>query len=381
MDKHTFESILAVMPGHVYWKDTQCVLQGCNNALATLLGLNSPDEIVGKTDYDLATKEEAEAIRAFDFHVMQIGQEQAKEETYALPNGEKAVYLSRKSPIFNEQGKVIGIIGVSLDITAKKNEEQLKLEKKLAEEKIEYTKMAAGSIAHDLRSPLASISAGMGGIGSVLGDLLKAYAAAKEAELTIPLLNARKLSALKQVIERCKSEIAFSNGYINMILNNLQHDSIDTSQYKKLRIKAVLESVLDSYPYQEKERELVHCDLAVDFEIWGSNIYIKNMFNNLLKNSFHYIMAYNRGEIYISTTETEEHSIIKFKDTAKGAPPEVTEHMFDGYFSKRNGGTGLGLAFCKAVMESFGGSISVESIQEEFLEFTLKFPKIALSKD
>jgi len=147
MNKDIFESILALMPGHVYWKDRECTLLGCNTTLAQTLGLASPSEIVGKTDYDLASKEEAEAIRAFDFSVMEKREEQIKEETYILPNGEKAIYLSKKSPLFDADSNVVGIVGISIDITDKKNAEKFELEKNLAEEKAHFSKVAAGSIA------------------------------------------------------------------------------------------------------------------------------------------------------------------------------------------------------------------------------------------
>ena len=91
------------------------------------------------------------------------------------------------------------------------------------------------------------------------------------------------------------------------------------------------------------------------------------------------INANRRGEIYIATQETKETGIITFKDTAKGASPEVVEHMFDDYFSKRNGSTGLGLSFCKAVMKSFNGKITVNSVEGEYIEFMLIFPKFSQS--
>lgn len=55
VDLEVLENIIALMPDHVYWKDKEGVLQGCNNALAKSLGLKSRKDIVGKTDWDLAT--------------------------------------------------------------------------------------------------------------------------------------------------------------------------------------------------------------------------------------------------------------------------------------------------------------------------------------
>ena len=48
-----FASLVAMFPGHVYWKDLNGVYQGCNDNAAKYVGLNSRNEIVGKTDYDL----------------------------------------------------------------------------------------------------------------------------------------------------------------------------------------------------------------------------------------------------------------------------------------------------------------------------------------
>ena len=50
-----YEHMLALMPGHVYWKDNKGVLRGCNNALAKTLKLASRKDIVGKTDYDISS--------------------------------------------------------------------------------------------------------------------------------------------------------------------------------------------------------------------------------------------------------------------------------------------------------------------------------------
>ena len=370
----TLELIINQVPSHIYWLDKNGYLIGCNLLQAHSLNYDSVEDVIGKHVNELVPKEEAEFLIDTLKNVIESGEKITIEEKITF-KGKVYDMLSHKLPLLDKKGVIIGLIGVSIDITDKKNAEKFELEKNLAEQKAAYSKVAAGSIAHDLRTPLASINAGMMGIAYFLEPLLKTYDIAKEAGLEIPLINKNKLSALSKVIDNCNNEIAFSHDFINQTLNNLQHDSIDTSGYKRYNIKTVLESALESYPYQGNERELLHTDLAVDFDFWGSDVYLKNMLNNLLKNSFYYIAAARRGEIYITTLENEDNFIIKFKDTAQGAPVEVVEHMFDGYFSKRSGGTGLGLAFCKTVMESFDGFITAKSIEGEFIEFTLLFPK------
>lgn len=112
-----YESMLAIMPGHVYWKDKKGVLRGCNDNLARALKLSSRKDIIGKTDKDISTPEEAKAIRKIDRDVMSQGVEQTNEENYTLPDGRIVTYLTQRSPIFNKKREVVGLIGISFDIT------------------------------------------------------------------------------------------------------------------------------------------------------------------------------------------------------------------------------------------------------------------------
>jgi signal transduction histidine kinase len=104
-------------------------------------------------------------------------------------------------------------------------------------------------------------------------------------------------------------------------------------------------------------------------------MYLRNSLNNLLKNSLHFIKEAQKGEIFISIDKNKEFNIIRFKDTAKGVSQATIDHMFDGFFSTRIGGTGLGLAFCRNIMLSFNGDITVDSVVGEYIEFSLKFPQ------
>src|SRR4051812_19290949 len=89
------ESLIALMPGHVYWKNDEGVYLGCNNLQSDSLGLISRHDIIGKTDYDLSPKEVADAFRQVDLNVMQSGIAIETEEIISLPDGDKAVMLSK----------------------------------------------------------------------------------------------------------------------------------------------------------------------------------------------------------------------------------------------------------------------------------------------
>ena len=128
------KKVLSVMPGHVYWKNTDGVYLGCNEEQAKIAGFNSSQELVGKTDYDLLPKDEATVLQEIDQQVIRGKKSYSIEEPVTLPNNKKAVFLSHKIPLEDLEGNIIGILGVSIDITERKQmEEDLRKAKEAAE--------------------------------------------------------------------------------------------------------------------------------------------------------------------------------------------------------------------------------------------------------
>ncbi len=120
------ESIIALMPGNVYWKDKKGRYLGCNRNVAKILKLSTPAEIIGKTNYDLFDKKLADIAAKVDEQVMMTNKELALEEVGLNINGESAIYFTRKVPLRNNNGKVVGLLGISMDMTERKfNEEKL----------------------------------------------------------------------------------------------------------------------------------------------------------------------------------------------------------------------------------------------------------------
>lgn len=111
------ETILNLIPENVYWLDINNVFQGCNYQQAVAIGLSSPDEIIGKTIYDFQSKEDAEAIIANNLMVMQTKQSMMFEEVSQLAGNKKGVFISRKIPILNGAGLVVGLLGVSFNFS------------------------------------------------------------------------------------------------------------------------------------------------------------------------------------------------------------------------------------------------------------------------
>ncbi|MGB0563677.1 MAG: adenylate/guanylate cyclase domain-containing protein, partial [Spirulinaceae cyanobacterium] len=115
--------ILNNIPQQVFWKDTQSVFVGCNRNWAIASGLDAPEQVVGKTDYDLVSPDAAEKYRAEDAYVLQndrpiLHQLDIKQK---YPTSGEVVWLDvTKIPLHDETGKVIGLIGVLEDITDRK---------------------------------------------------------------------------------------------------------------------------------------------------------------------------------------------------------------------------------------------------------------------
>ena len=123
------QTILNTIPQRVFWKDRNCTYVGCNRAFATDAGLNNPAEIIGKSDFDLVWSETAEVYRTDDKLVMEQGSAKLGYEEMQDRADRGRVWLrTSKLPLWDREGKVIGVIGTYEDITARK----------LAEERVQY---------------------------------------------------------------------------------------------------------------------------------------------------------------------------------------------------------------------------------------------------
>ena len=92
---------------------------------------------------------------------------------------------------------------------------------------------------------------------------------------------------------------------------------------------------------------------------------------NLIKNAY----IHNGPNVKIEVTA--ENNKLYLKDYGKGIEKEIIKKIFDKFFTQSRSGTGIGLSFCKLIMEDIGGSIKCESIVGKYTNFILNFPKKA----
>jgi len=157
------ENIIARMPGHVYWINRDGYYLGCNNNQARSSGLMSRKEIIGKKNLDLPwnlnAKEICDGLDIINGKVMESGREIIVEEHATTLTNNDAIYLSTKVPLYNKTKKVIGMLGISIDITEiKKNEEELRRAKEVSELASKLKDDFILNMEHDIRTPLSAIN-------------------------------------------------------------------------------------------------------------------------------------------------------------------------------------------------------------------------------
>ena len=132
--------ILNAVPQSIFWKDRNGAYLGCNETFAKAVGLESPDRIIGKTDYDLPwPRTEADAYRADDQEVMSRNKPKLHIiEQMQQADGSRLWIDTTKVPLTDATGKPYGVLGVYEDITERKRtEEELKESRQLLETVIE----------------------------------------------------------------------------------------------------------------------------------------------------------------------------------------------------------------------------------------------------
>ncbi len=229
--------------------------------------------------------------------------------------------------------------------------------------KIAGMRLLAGSLAHDLRTPLASIY----------------LQAKKQKQLTENISNVKVKDEFEESISKIERGIDSVNQLISIQLNNIHCDKFDTRKFGFYSISELLKQALDDYPFKKDQQELISLDLTSDFSIWIEKIAFRNLIWNLLNNSFDLIEKEGKGEISIGLSEgnnQENFNYLYIKDTARGISAEKANIIFEPFYSERRGGTGIGLAYCKLLMKAAGGAISCKGKLGEYTRFTIMFPKI-----
>jgi two-component system, OmpR family, aerobic respiration control sensor histidine kinase ArcB len=362
--KAYINAIINNLPGAVYWKDTEGRYIGCNKFVAQMAGFNQPEEMMGKTDYDLCWKEFAPDWQALDQEVMQMGKTITREENAKLANGEVITELTYKTPLRDEYGEVVGIIGTSLDITDKKIlEEQLTTAKENAEIANKAKTEFLYNIKHDIRTPFTGIFS--------LSSLL-------ETEET----DASKKECLHYITQSTQELI----DYLNDILEYMEiEDSAIPILYKPFEIESLVDEIMTmmlpavKYKSIEIQKKIYS---GVPKKVIGDRYRVHRILLNLVGNAVKFTET-GSVSIGIDINKLEGKNILlkmSIKDTGIGIPEDKYNVIFERFnrltssYSGVYKGAGLGLRAVKRLIDELNGQVLVESKLHEGSLFTCFIP-------
>jgi PAS domain S-box-containing protein len=125
VSEHHTERILNAIPVRVFWKDKNLVYLGCNAAFARDAGFANPKDIIGKDDFQMVWRDQAESYRNDDRKVIEGSCPNLLiEESQTTPEGKTITLLSSKIPLLDSKGEICGVLGTYTDITERKVEQK-----------------------------------------------------------------------------------------------------------------------------------------------------------------------------------------------------------------------------------------------------------------
>jgi two-component system, CAI-1 autoinducer sensor kinase/phosphatase CqsS len=232
----------------------------------------------------------------------------------------------------------------------------------------------AATIAHEIRTPLATIGLQSNALAQHLSHLYEGYQRAVSDGLIESQIDSSTRELLIKIPQKINHQINRSNTMIDMMLASARMEHLDTTDFAWHSAHTCTTEALDTYPFTALERAKVSLVTEKDFKFYGSESLFVFVIFNLLKNALYAIAAVNKGDICITISAGKMGHILRFTDTASGIPPSVLKRIFDTFYTtKQSAGAGIGLAFCQRAVKSFYGDMRCESVEGQYTTFTLDF--------
>ncbi|MCK4751922.1 MAG: PAS domain-containing protein [Planctomycetes bacterium] len=350
--KKTFNSIADL----IFIIDTEHRFVKTNEAFCKAVKMR-PEDLVGKKCYELLhkTKEphhDCPLTRTLE-------DKKAHAQEIFDPNIGMPLSI-RISPLFDENGRIVGAIHIATDITKQKEaEEKLK-------ETMEMKSQFLSMVSHELRTPLTAIKEGIALVSDGwAGDVNEE----QEELLGISKRNVDRLARLindvldfqKFEVNKMKSKMKPND--INKIAKDVHQVMLTLTKDKNLNLILELE---DNIP-------------EIEFDSDQITQVLMNFVNNSIKFT-------EQGDVTITTSETDDEILVAVSDTGCGIKKEDISKVFNEFeqlsrkTSGKTGGTGLGLAISKKIIEQHSGKIWVESEFDKGTTFFFAIPKLGLQK-
>lgn len=349
-----FRILVNTIPDYIWLKDPDGVFLSCNRMFCSLLNLY-PEEIIGRTDYDFWPEPLADFFKEKDRRVMDTGQVLNNEERVPGQDGEDIVWDTIKAPVFYADGKLMGVMGIARDITARvqTEAEKIKLREQLNQaQKLESVGRLAGGVAHDFNNMLsvirgnADLAEGEAGLPSRVKEYILEItrAADRSADLTRQLLAFARKEEVSPRLIRLNNAL---DGMLKM-LNRLIGEDIELEWLPGKGVWSVkmdpsqLDHILVNLCVNARDAIKTDGRIAIETR----NIKIDEGFCDTHPGA-----------------RPGEFVMLAVRDNGEGIPKSVLPNIFDPFFTTkgRGKGTGLGLSTVYGVTRQAGGFITVYS--------------------
>jgi len=230
--------------------------------------------------------------------------------------------------------------------------------------KIKLTRSLAGSIAHEMRNPLAQIH----------GNLYLI----EELQKQIPYLYGAK-PIVAEHIKNAQRVIQSGLQVIDITMDAIADRPVNIHNFQPLSAKALVEEAVADYAYERVEHSKRISVQGEDFELKAEPVMVKYVLYNLIQNALWYIKTLPDAEMVISLKPSQQGpNQIEVRDTGPGIATDAIPKLFDSFYtSGKEGGSGLGLSYCKRTMVALGGDIRCKSELGQYTAFTLFFPVVS----
>ena len=349
-EKSRLRYMIDAIPDLIFFKDINSKFLGCNKAFEKYINKKSED-IIGLSEYDLFKKQDASGFLTSDKQIIQSLEPERTTNWIEYSNGHRFLFYTLKTPYFDSDNNLLGIIGISRDITEmEETQQRLILAKEKAEESDRLKTAFLANMSHEIRTPMNAI------IG--FSDLLSEEDITQEDKddfiSKIKIAGRSLMTLINDIIDIAKIEagqlkVSESACDINQMLNDLLGTFTElknVSGKKGINLNLILP--------EDKEQLVALTD----------PIRLQQIFSNLLSNALKFTEF---GSIEFGYTSQNGTLSFFVKDSGIGILRSKQKLLFqrfsqlDASTTRKYGGTGLGLAISKNLVDLLGGSISMES--------------------
>lgn len=347
------QTLMDAIPYPVYYKDAELRYLGCNRAFGEMFGA-SEGQLIGKTIYDIASKDLADRYHTADQELLARPGSQTYEGSLESVDGVRHQMLFRKATFQNSEGGVGGIVGVAVDTT------ELARAEERVRETMELKSQFISTVCHELSTALAAMKEAVIVVADgIAGRLNKGQTRFLDiarrnidrlARLIDDVLDFQKLSAGEMEFHRQSNDI-------RKTIDDAYNTMLPQAQQKQLQLSLDLEPNLPSFVYDHDRMVQV----------------LTNLLSNAIK------FTPEAGRIVLGARRRGESLALSVSDTGMGIPEEALPKIFTQLDrvcrpGKEIQGTGLGLAIVNGIVAAHGGRIDVESEVDQGTTFTVVLP-------